>query len=79
VAPVTSSASVWRRLDKRLGWPGWAGVGVILATVLSMVGYFLASSGSSSSSQIITVHGSCNAAGNGNTVTCTQPNSGTSP
>ena len=79
MAPVNSSASVWRRLDKRLGWPGWAGVGVILATILSLAGYLLASGGTSSSSQIITVHGSCNAAGNGNTVTCTQPTSKANP
>jgi hypothetical protein len=79
VAPMNSPSTFWQRLDKRLGWPGWAGVSVILATVLSLVGYFLASGGSSSSSQIITVHGSCNAAGSGNTVTCTQSSAKTDP
>lgn len=77
VAPVNSSSTLWRRLDERLRWPGWTAVGVILASVLSLVGYLLASGGSSSISQNITVHGSCNAAGNGNTVTCAQPSSRT--
>jgi hypothetical protein len=79
VASVNSPASFWHRLDKRLGWRGWASVGVILDTVLSLVGYFLASGNSSSSSQIITVHGSCNAAVSGNTVACAQPSSRAEP
>lgn len=53
------------------GWlsrPWWAGVGVILAAALALLGYFMASGSSAS------IHGSCNALGNNNTVNC--PSSG---
>jgi hypothetical protein len=79
VAPASSSPTVKQRLGKLLSQPWWVGAGVILATAVALAGYFLASGGSSSTSQNITVHGSCNAAGNGNTVTCTQSNSGATP
>jgi hypothetical protein len=45
-------------------------VGVILAALLAVMGYLLASGGASTSSEVNTVHGTCNAAGNNNTVNC---------
>ena len=46
------------------GW--WTGLGVMLATVGTVIGLILSSGGSS----IYSIHGSCNAQGSGNTVIC---------
>jgi hypothetical protein len=60
------------------GWLGkewWAGLGVILAAVLAVIGFYLSSSGSSTYSN----HGSCVAQGNDNTVNCPGTGSGKGP
>lgn len=77
VAPVNA----WRAFRQRAGelfsrqW--WVGVGVVLATIVAIVGYLLASGEPSTSSEVNTVHGSCNAAGNNNTINCPNSTSGT--
>jgi hypothetical protein len=62
-----------------LSRPWWVGLGVVLATAVAVVGYFLAAGGSPATPGVTTVHGNCNAVGSGNTVTCASPVSGTSP
>lgn len=66
-----------QRAGKLFSRPWWVGVGVVLATIVAIVGYLLASGGSSVNSEVNTVHGSCNAAGNNNTINCPNSSSGT--
>jgi hypothetical protein len=59
-------------LANLLSRPWWVGLGVVLATAVALMAYFLSSGGSQSNS----VHGNCNAQGNGNTVTCSSTSPG---
>jgi hypothetical protein len=70
---VKSRADLWNRLTERLSWPGWLGLGamiaaagVIIATGVTLLSIFL-SSGSGTSNN---VHGNCDATGIGNTSNC---------
>jgi hypothetical protein len=68
------------RLGVLLSRPWWIGVGVILATAVALVGYLLASGGSSSTSVVKnTVDGNCSIAGNNNTQICDSPTARTTP
>ncbi len=67
-----SRTSFWGWVGRQLSWPWWAGLGVILATAVALMGYFLASGGSATYSN----HGNCVAQGNGNTVNCPSTDSG---
>lgn len=61
--------------SRGLSAPWWAGVGVILATALALLGIFWPSSPSSSN----TITGNCNAQGTHNTVNCTGSTSKKAP
>jgi hypothetical protein len=64
---------LWVWLSDRLSRPWWLGLGVVLATLMALLIYFLGSGGSLSYAN----NGSCVAQGNGNTVTCRGPSAGT--
>jgi hypothetical protein len=64
---ANSSDGLWTRLAAQLAWPGWLGLGVIVATAVAFTIYFLSSGGSSTSS----INGNCDAQGSGNMVHCT--------
>jgi hypothetical protein len=77
VALVNSKVAFWRRIGELLGRAWWAGAGVIVAILLAVVGFFLASGGSpAGTTEINNVHGTCDAAGNNNTVNCVTPSAG---
>lgn len=72
VVPKRSRSGLGRWLSR----PWWVGVGVILAAVLTVAGFFLTSGGSTSYSN----HGgNCVAQGNNNTVNCPSTGSGVNP
>ena len=53
-------------LQRILGHPVWAGLGVIIATVVAFIIYFLSASASPGTSN----HGNCNIAGNNDSASC---------
>ena len=76
---MNSKAAFWRQVGELLSRAWWAGVSVVVAILLAVVGYFLASGGSSTgTTEINNVHGTCDAAGNNNTVNCITPSAGPS-
>jgi hypothetical protein len=72
----TSRASLHGWLANMLSRPWWVGLGVVLATAVALMVYFLGPGGGSPSNS---VNGNCNAQGNGNKVTCTNTGSGVGP
>jgi hypothetical protein len=69
VAAAGSRTAFWQRVGQFLSWQWWAGLGVIVAIVLAALGYWLSSTGSSTSI-VNNVQGTCNAAGVNNTLKC---------
>ncbi len=66
VRPVKSPAKRRTSVANVLSRPWWVGLGVVLATAVALLGYFLVAGGSTSYSNT----GPCSAQGNGNTVNC---------
>jgi hypothetical protein len=64
--------SFWLWMAKLLSRPWWLGLGVVLASLITLTIYFLTSGGSSSFAN----NGNCNAQGSGNTVSCSGPGPG---
>jgi hypothetical protein len=73
VNSMKSRGDLWRRVADRLSWPGWLGLGVIIATVIAAMSILLSSGGSSTYSN----RGNCDAVGDGNTAYCPSVSPGT--